>query len=311
MMARSILLACLWLAKGAWALERSGARPIAFRGGAEAEGGEGLFEENAADAAASEEAAATQRYAAAVEAAKAQGGHCDALDAFEAESLKPDRNESLLCVHWMDVKLQNLVAKKRAVDASNATAAAEGAGEGGEASAGFLGKVRGALFGAAAGGKGPFDEKAPYSRGVMLLATECGAYVEAERISEVQHAAYCDRCADALGVDGPSFAEAHKRFEVALGKEVFSASAKRVSVLRSALSDSTFASRAFASLTERESKILEHLKDEGSIDDVRKEMLQKLDEAKGNAYAEAALCKQLIPAVETMLGEPLFKAESA
>ena len=74
---------------------------------------------------------------------------------------------------------------------------------------------------------------------------------------------------------------------------------------------STFASRAFASLTERESKILEHLKDEGSIDDVRKEMLQKLDEAKGNAYAEAALCKQLIPAVETMLGEPLFKAESA
>ena len=40
-------------------------------------------------------------------------------------------------------------------------------------------------------------------------------------------------------------------------------------------------------------------------------MLQKLDEAKGDAYAEAALCKQLIPAVETMLGAPLFKAESA
>ena len=114
-------------------------------------------------------------------AAKAQGGACAALDAFEAESLKPDRDESLLAVHWMDVKLQNLQAKKDQL-AGNATTPEPG----------LLGRMKGALSGSKASG---LDETAPYAKGVFLLATECGAYVDAEKISVETHDAFCERCA--------------------------------------------------------------------------------------------------------------------
>ncbi|KAH8094129.1 hypothetical protein JL720_4119 [Aureococcus anophagefferens] len=240
------------------ALRWPGAAPKgAVRGGSEGTKDGDLFEEDAAPEL-SEEEQATKRYADAVAAAKAQGGACAALDAFEAESLKPDRNESLLAVHWMDVKLQNLQAKKDQL-AGNATTPEPG----------LLGRMKGAFRFETSG----FDEAAPYAKGVFLLATECGAYVEAEKLSE---RSFCERCAAALGVDDETFADAHKRFEVALGKEV-----------------------------------LEMIKDEATLEAMRTEMLEKLVEADGNAYAQAALCKQLTPAVDTMLGAPLEQSASA
>ena len=280
------------------ALRWPGAAPKgAVRGGAEDTKDGDLFEEAAAPEL-SEEEQATKRYADAVAAAKAQGGACAALDAFEAESLKPDRNESLLAVHWMDVKLQNLQAKKDQL-AGNATTPEPG----------LLGRMKGALAGSSKASG--LDEAAPYAKGVFLLATECGAYVEAEKLSETQHAGFCERCAAALGVDDETFADAHKRFEVALGKEVFAASERKIAALKAALADEAFAAKAFASLTARESKVLEMIKDEATLEAMRTEMLEKLTEADGNAYAQAALCKQLTPAVETMLGAPLEPPASA
>ena len=280
------------------ALRWPGAAPKgAVRGGAEDTKDGDLFEEAAAPEL-SEEEQATKRYADAVAAAKAQGGACAALDAFEAESLKPDRNESLLAVHWMDVKLQNLQAKKDQL-AGNATTPEPG----------LLGRMKGALAGSSKASG--LDEAAPYAKGVFLLATECGAYVEAEKLSEAQHAGFCERCAAALGVDAAAFADAHKRFEVALGKEVFAASERKIAALKAALADEAFAAKAFASLTARESKVLEMIKDEATLEAMRTEMLEKLTEADGNAYAQAALCKQLTPAVETMLGAPLEPPASA
>ena len=42
------------------------------------------------------------------------------------------------------------------------------------------------------------------------------------------------------------------------------------------------------------------------VEELRKDMLANLDQAAGDAVAEAAMCQQLIPAVEAMLGERLL-----
>lgn len=101
------------------------------------------------------------------------------------------------------------------------------------------------------------------------------------------------------------FDSAFARFEIQLGKDVFEASQTRVEALKKALNDPDFATKSFKSLEERKSKVLEMVKDESQIEAMKLEMLEKLKEADGNAYAQAALCKQLTPAVETMLGAPL------
>ena len=45
------------------------------------------------------------------------------------------------------------------------------------------------------------------------------------------------------------------------------------------------------------------------VEELRKDMLANLDQAAGDALAEAAMCQQLIPAVEAMLGERLLGGE--
>ena len=46
------------------------------------------------------------------------------------------------------------------------------------------------------------------------------------------------------------------------------------------------------------------------VEELRKDMLANLDQAAGDAVAEAAMCQQLIPAVEAMLGERLLGGEA-
>ena len=130
---------------------------LQLRGGSDDDNGEGLFGGEAVSDDAGgegllggddddddEETKATKRYAAAVAQLKGTGV-CPALDEFEAESLKPDRDESKLALLWMNVKLQNL-QKKRPDDYKSVKA---------------------------------FDASHAYARGVAFLATECGAYVRA------------------------------------------------------------------------------------------------------------------------------------
>ena len=241
---------------------------MALRGGSD-DDGEGLFGEAPDDGDDDEETKASKRYAAAVAQLKKEGGECEALDEFEAESLKSDRDESKLAVLWMDVKLQNL-QKKRPEDYK------------------------------------PGDAAHAYARGVAFLATECGAYVEAEKISVDTHDAFCERCAQALDVDVKIFRETLAEFEASLGKQLHEGVAQRVKALREALDDEGFAERAFASLQKRESKILEMVSDVSKVEELRKDMLANLDQAAGDAVAEAAMCQQLIPAVEAMLGERLL-----
>ena len=253
------------------ALQRSDSNALRVRGGSD-DDGEGLFGGEAVDDGDDdEETKATKRYAAAVAQLKKEGGACAALDEFESESLKPDRDESKLAVLWMDVKLQNL-QKKRPEDYK------------------------------------PGDASHAYARGVAFLATECGAYVEAEKISVETHDAFCQRCAQALDVDVKIFRETLAEFEVSLGKQLHEGVAQRVKALREALDDEGFAERAFASLQKRESKILEMVSDVSKVEELRKDMLANLDQAAGDAVAEAAMCQQLIPAVEAMLGERLLAA---
>merc|ERR1719389_1299877 len=263
------LLLALALATTASALHETRARSIALRGGSDEEG---LFGGEAVDDDDDEETKASKRYAAAVAQLKKEGGACAALDEFEAESLKPDRDESKLAVLWMDVKLQNL-QKKRPEDYA------------------------------------PGDAAHAYARGVAFLATECGAYVEAEKISVATHDAFCQRCAEALDVDVTVFRETLADFEASLGKQLHESVAQRVKVLREALDDEGFAVKAFASLQKRESKILEMVSDVSKVEELRRDMLANLDQASGDAVAEAAMCQQLIPAVEAMLGERLLGGE--
>ena len=171
------LLLALALATTASALQHTCSKSIALRGGSDEEG---LFGEAPDDGDDDEETKASKRYAAAVAQLKKEGGECEALDEFEAESLKPDRDESKLAVLWMDVKLQNL-QKKRPEDYT------------------------------------PGDAAHAYARGVAFLATECGAYVEAEKISVETHDAFCQRCAQALDVDVKIFRETLADFEASLG----------------------------------------------------------------------------------------------
>ena len=237
---------------------------LQLRGGSDEEGlfgGEPVDDDD-------EETKATKRYAAAVAQLKKEGGECAALDEFEAESLKSDRDESKLAVLWMDVKLQNL-QKKRPEDYA------------------------------------PGDAAHAYARGVAFLATECGAYVEAEKISVDTHDAFCQRCAAALDVDVKTFRETLAEFEASLGKQLHESVAQRVKALRAVLDDEGFAEKAFASLQKRESKILEMVSDVSKVEELRKDMLANLDQAAGDAVAEAAMCQQLIPAVEAMLGTRL------
>ena len=137
------LLLALALATTASALHETRARSMALRGGSDEEG---LFGGEPVDDDDDEETKASKRYAAAVAQLRKEGGECAALDEFEAESLKSDRDESKLAVLWMDVKLQNL-QKKRPEDYT------------------------------------PGDAAHAYARGVAFLATECGAYVEAEKMN--------------------------------------------------------------------------------------------------------------------------------
>ena len=217
------LLLALALATTASALHETRARSMALRGGSD-DDGEGLFGGEPVDDDDDEETKASKRYAAAVAQLKKEGGACAALDEFEAESLKPDRDESKLAVLWMDVKLQNL-QKKRPEDYT------------------------------------PGDAAHAYARGVAFLATECGAYVEAEKISVDTHDAFCERCAAALDVDVKAFRETLAEFEASLGKQLHEGVAQRVKALREALDDEGFAEKAFASLQKRESKILEMVTD--------------------------------------------------
>ena len=182
------------------------------------------------------------------------------------------RDESKLAVLWMDVKLQNL-QKKRPEDYT------------------------------------PGDAAHAYARGVAFLATECGAYVEAEKISVDTHDAFCQRCAQALDVDVKIFRETLAEFEASLGKQLHEGVAQRVKALRAVLDDEGFAEKAFASLQKRESKILEMVSDVSKVEELRKDMLANLDQAAGDALAEAAMCQQLIPAVEAMLGGRLLGGE--
>ena len=264
------LLLALALATTASALHETRARSIALRGGSDEEG---LFGGEAVDDGDDDdETKASKRYAAAVAQLKKEGGECVALDEFEAESLKPDRDESKLAVLWMDVKLQNL-QKKRPEDYT------------------------------------PGDAAHAYARGVAFLATECGAYVEAEKISVETHDAFCQRYAEALDVDVKVFRETLADFEASLGKQLHEGVAMRVKALRAVLDDEGFAEKAFASLQKRESKILEMVSDVSKVEELRKDMLANLDQAAGDAVAEAAMCQQLIPAVEAMLGERLLGGE--
>ena len=266
------LLLALALATTASALQHTCSQSTALqlRGGSDEEGlfgGEPVDDDD-------DETKASKRYAAAVAQLKKEGGECAALDEFEAESLKSDRDESKLAVLWMDVKLQNL-QKKRPEDYA------------------------------------PGDAAHAYARGVAFLATECGAYVEAEKISVETHDAFCERCAAALDVDVKIFRETLADFEASLGKQLHASVAQRVKILREALDDEGFAERAFASLQKRESKILEMVSDVSKVEELRKDMLANLDQAAGDAVAEAAMCQQLIPAVEAMLGERLLGGEGA
>jgi len=265
------VLLALALATTASALHetRRGSNALRLRGGSDEEG---LFGGEAVDEDDDEETKASKRYAAAVAQLKKEGGECEALDEFEAESLKSDRDESKLAVLWMDVKLQNL-QKKRPEDYT------------------------------------PGDAAHAYARGVAFLATECGAYVEAEKISVDTHDAFCERCAAALDVDVKAFRETLAEFEASLGKQLHESVAQRVKVLREALDDEGFAEKAFASLQKRDSKILEMVSDVSKVEELRKDMLANLDQAAGDAVAEAAMCQQLIPAVEAMLGERLLGGE--
>ena len=266
------LLLALALATTASALQHTCSQSTALqlRGGSDEEG---LFGGEPVDGD-DEETKATKRYAAAVAQLRKEGGECAALDEFEAESLKPDRDESKLAVLWMDVKLQSL-QKKRPEDYA------------------------------------PGDAAHAYARGVAFLATECGAYVEAEKISVDTHDAFCERCAAALDVDVKTFRETLAEFEASLGKQLHESVAQRVKALRAVLDDEGFAERAFASLQKRESKILEMVSDVSKVEELRKDMLANLDQAAGDAVAEAAMCQQLIPAVEAMLGERLLGGEAA
>ena len=266
---RLVLSLALAFATTASALQHTCSKSIALRGGSDEEG---LFGGEAVDEDDDEETKASKRYAAAVAQLKKEGGECAALDEFEAESLKSDRDESKLAVLWMDVKLQNL-EKKRPEDYT------------------------------------PGDAAHAYARGVAFLATECGAYVEAEKISVDTHDAFCERCAAALDVDVKVFRETLADFEASLGKQLHESVAQRVKVLREALDDEGFAEKAFASLQKRESKILEMVSDVSKVEELRKDMLANLDQAAGDAVAEAAMCQQLIPAVEAMLGERLLGGE--
>ena len=263
---RLVLSLALVIATTASALQHTCSQSTALqlRGGSD----EGLFGGEPVDDD-DEETKASKRYAAAVAQLKKEGGECAALDEFEAESLKSDRDESKLAVLWMDVKLQNL-QKKRPEDYT------------------------------------PGDAAHAYARGVAFLATECGAYVEAEKISVETHDAFCERCAAALDVDVKIFRETLAEFEASLGKQLHESVAQRVKILREALDDEGFAERAFASLQKRESKILEMVSDVSKVEELRKDMLANLDQAAGDAVAEAAMCQQLIPAVEAMLGERLL-----
>jgi len=224
------------------------------------------------DADAESEEDATKRYAAAVKAAREQGGDCPALDAFEAESKKPDRDEALMVVHWMDVKLQNVLAKKPSDYA------------GGDA----------------------FNASHPYSRGVAFLATECGAYVEAEKITADAHKAFCGRCADALDVGADVFETALATFEAALGKELHESVGERMKEVRAVLEDEGFAAKAFASLTERESKILEMINDVDKVEGLKQDMLKNLVDVGDDSVAQASMLQQIIPAVEALLGARLM-----
>ena len=105
------VLLALALATTASALHetRRGSNALRLRGGSDEEG---LFGGEAVDDGDDEETKASKRYAAAVAQLRKEGGECEALDEFEAESLKPDRDESKLAVLWMDVKLQNLQKKR-------------------------------------------------------------------------------------------------------------------------------------------------------------------------------------------------------
>ena len=263
------LLLAIALATATSALHETRARSIALRGGSDEEG---LFGGEPVDDDDDEETKASKRYAAAVAQLRKEGGDCAALDEFEAESLKPDRDESKLAVLWMNVKLQNL-QKKRPEDYA------------------------------------PGDAAHAYARGVAFLATECGAYVEAEKISVDTHDAFCERCAAALDVDVKAFRETLAEFEASLGKQLHESVAQRVKALRAALDDDGFAEKAFASLQKRESKILEMVSDVSKVEELRKDMLANLDQAAGDAVAEAAMCQQLIPAVEAMLGGRLLGGE--
>jgi hypothetical protein len=260
---------------------RNTALQLQLRGGSDDDNGEGLFGGEAVDDDAGgeglfggddddedEETIATKRYAAAVAQLKKNSGECPALEEFEAESLKPDRDESKLALLWMDVKLQNL-QKKQPDDYK--------------------------------GGKA-FDASHAYARGVAFLATECGAYVEAEKLTEKQHAAFCETCAAALEVDGTLFRATLRAFEANLGQQLHEGVAQRVKLLRAALARDDFAEKAFASLQSRESKILEHVSSVEKVEELRRDMLATLDQAAGDAVEEAQMCQQLIPAVEAMLG---------
>jgi len=264
---RLVLSLALVIATTASALQHTCSQSIALqlRGGSDEEG---LFGGEPVDDDDDEETKASKRYAAAVAQLRKEGGECAALDEFEAESLKSDRDESKLAVLWMDVKLQNL-QKKRPEDYT------------------------------------PGDAAHAYARGVAFLATECGAYVEAEKISVDTHDAFCERCAAALDVDVKTFRETLAEFEASLGKQLHESVAQRVKALRAVLDDEGFAEKAFASLQKRESKILEMVSDVSKVEELRKDMLANLDQAAGDAVAEAAMCQQLIPAVEAMLGTRL------
>lgn len=133
--------------------------------------------------------------------------------------------------------------------------------------------------------------------------------VEAEKLTEEQHDAFCEKCAAALEVDGKLFRATLQAFEANLGKQLHEGVAQRVKLLRAALARDDFAARAFASLQARESKILDHVSSVEKVEELRGDMLATLDQAAGDAVEEALMCQQLIPAVEAMLGERLSPGE--
>jgi len=268
----SLWLILAWIAPTATLdATRGHPRAIARRGGSDAsaaagDASDGLF---ANEPSKTKEEEATERYAQAVEAARKSGGAGPALDAFEAESLKPDRNESLLVVHWIDVKLESLCKKKPADFA------------------------------------GAFNASHPFARGVLLLATECGAYLEAEKIAAPQFEAFCGRCAAAVGLEAPAFTEQLSLFEANLAAELSTGVKTRLAALTEALADDGFSEKALASLTERKSKLLEMVGDVEKIEELRRDMRKNLDEVGEDPFQQAALVQQLVPAVETLLGSKL------